>query len=69
GIGFPHSSAHVRMNVGGVRIKLIIKDETMPLQAVKGYRHISMDKVIKCRERATVFCPALSVGQKIAATS
>jgi len=25
GIGFPHSSAHVRMNVGGVRIKLIIK--------------------------------------------
>ncbi|WP_204987045.1 hypothetical protein, partial [Collinsella sp. BIOML-A2] len=24
-IGFPHSSAHVRMNVGGVRIKLIIK--------------------------------------------
>ena len=25
GIGFPHSSAHVRMNVGGVRMKLIIK--------------------------------------------
>ena len=25
GIGFPHSSAHVRMNVGGVRIKSIIK--------------------------------------------
>ncbi len=25
GIGLPHSSAHVRMNVGGVRIKLIIK--------------------------------------------
>ncbi|WP_229066913.1 hypothetical protein, partial [Collinsella aerofaciens] len=24
-IGFPHSSAHVRMNVGGVRIKSIIK--------------------------------------------
>ena len=23
--GFPHSSAHVRMNVGGVRMKLIIK--------------------------------------------
>ena len=26
GIGFPHSSAHVRMNVGGVRMKSIIKD-------------------------------------------
>ena len=26
GIGFPHSSAHVRMNVGGVRIKSIIKE-------------------------------------------
>lgn len=25
GIGFPHSSAHVRMNVGSVRMKLIIK--------------------------------------------
>ena len=25
GIGFPHSSVHVRMNVGGVRIKSIIK--------------------------------------------
>ena len=28
GIGFPHSSAHVRMNVGGVRMKLIIKGLT-----------------------------------------
>ena len=25
GIGFPHSSVHVRMNVGGVRTKLIFK--------------------------------------------
>ena len=25
GIGFPHSSVHVRMNVGGVRMKLIFK--------------------------------------------
>uniref|UniRef100_UPI00359C86D9 hypothetical protein n=1 Tax=Collinsella aerofaciens TaxID=74426 RepID=UPI00359C86D9 len=25
GIGFPHSSVHVRMNVGGVRMKSIIK--------------------------------------------
>lgn len=25
GNGFPHSSVHVRMNVGSVRIKLIIK--------------------------------------------
>ena len=27
GIGFPHSSVHVRMNVGGVRMKSIIKDD------------------------------------------
>lgn len=26
GNGFPHSSVHVRMNVGSVLIKLIIKD-------------------------------------------
>ena len=26
GIGFPHSSVHVRMNVGSVRMKLIIKE-------------------------------------------
>ena len=25
GIGFPHSSVHARMNVGGVRMKLIFK--------------------------------------------
>ncbi|WP_204986869.1 MULTISPECIES: hypothetical protein, partial [unclassified Collinsella] len=31
GIGFPHSSAHVRMNVGGVRIKLIIKADFVKL--------------------------------------
>ena len=30
GIGFPHSSAHVRMNVGGVRMKLIIKGQLVP---------------------------------------
>ena len=25
GIGFPHSSVHVRMNAGGVRMRLIFK--------------------------------------------
>ncbi len=35
GIGFPHSPAHVRMNVGGVRIKLIIKASVICVRKIK----------------------------------
>ena len=50
GIGFPHSSVHVRMNVGGVRIKSIIKERLSYCIIIAAVNRLPYDHANMCAQ-------------------